>query len=157
FGINTAPDEWPKLKPAYRDQIKSLYLGPTHPGTDAPMLSGADEIVNTPLGEETALNQAAAVKATGAVSRESVVELMRLIVGEFTSLKALAKKWAMEYRLDAAQKRVDERSKRLAAHAAPDHLEHWAAQTETQLAVLGTVRQAVAHATETEKQFAGFG
>ncbi|GIK37834.1 MAG: hypothetical protein BroJett011_16670 [Chloroflexota bacterium] len=156
FGFQMGPDEWPKLKQGYREQIKSLYSGPFHSGTDAPLIKGPEGQLAGPFGEEAALNQAADVKPKADVNREAVIERMRLIVGEFAWLKDLVKKWSLDGQLEPARQKVDERSKVVAADKGPDTAMSWAGQTEVQLEVLGMVRNAVIIATNVEKQFAGF-
>lgn len=96
FGFQMGPDEWPKLKEGYRRQISALYVGPFHPGTNAPMIAKPEDQLAGPLGEEAALNQAAGVKSKAPANREAVIERMRLIVGEFAWLKGLVKKWSLK-------------------------------------------------------------
>lgn len=156
FGFQMGPDEWPKLKEGYRQQISSLYSGPFHPGTQAPLINSSTSQLAGPLGEEAALNQAAGVKPQSDTSREAVIERMRLIMGEFSWLKDMVKKWNLDGKLEPARQKVDERSKVVAADKGSDTATNWAGQTEAQLEVLGMVRNAVTIAANIEKQFTGF-
>lgn len=156
FGFATGPGDWPKLKQRYRQRISDNYIGPFHPGTDAPMIGGPEGRLSGPQAEEAALNQAAGETPKGDASREAVIERMRLIVQEFGWLQGLAKKWSLDTRLEPARSRVDERSRQLAADPGSAAAVRWAAQTEAQLEVLGTARNAVTVAASTERQFAAF-
>jgi len=155
FGFDTRFENRQKLKPAYRDELDRIQGSNDYHGSTG----GADpasQILAGPLGDEAALNQGKHVKPTPGISKGAIVERMRNIVGELDWLQKSVERWGQQSLLDAARKKVDERSRHLDKAEDPDAAAAWDGQSQAQLQVVGFCRNAVQTAAAQEDAFKTF-
>lgn len=160
FGFQTDPDSIRHLKPAYRDQLQKIQGSNDYHGSVVPEHGRPDDpvgqLLGGPLGDEAAKNQARDIKPTPDVSKAGIVERMRAIVGEFEWLQQSVKPWGQEALLDAAKHKVDQRSRELAKTSDPGAGGDWDGQSQVQLEVVQTARNAVHVAARQEEAFKTF-
>lgn len=159
FGFDTSPENKGRLKQSYRDQIDRITGNNAYKGSAAPMPGtfGAEgEVLAGPLGDEAALNQSRHILPTPGASKAIVVERMRKIAGDFTSIQKKVARWGQQGLLDAAKHKVEARSQQLDKERQEARGLDWDGQTQVQVEVLGTVENAVEFAGKQADSFASF-
>ncbi|MEO7735406.1 MAG: hypothetical protein ABIY55_30920 [Kofleriaceae bacterium] len=160
FGFQTDPDSIGHLKPTYRDQLQKIQGSSDYHGSAVPEHGRPDDpvgqLLGGPLAAEAAKNQARAIKPTPNLSKAGIVERMRAIVSELDWLKQSVKPWGQEALLDAARHKVDQRSRELDKASDPAAGGDWDGQSQVQLEVVQTARNAVQVAARQEEAFKTF-
>jgi hypothetical protein len=160
FGFRSDPDNLGKLKPTYREQLQRIQGRSDYHGSHVPAHGLVDDpigqVLGGPLAAEATKNQAKDVPPTPNLTKPAVVERMRVIVGEFDWLQQSVKPWGQETLLDEAKHKVDQRSRELDKTGDPAAGAEWDGQSQIQLEVVQTARNAVQVAARQEEAFKTF-
>lgn len=160
FGFQSDAENLGKLKPGYREQLRQIQGNSDYHGSAAPahgLLGEAPaQVLAGPLGDEAAKNQAKGVKPTSGLTKEGLVERLRVIVGELDWLQQSVKRWGQEALVDAVKQKVDQRSRALDKDGDPAAGAEWDGQSQLQLEVVQTCRNAVQVAAKQEEAFKTF-
>jgi hypothetical protein len=155
FGFDTSGPNKAKLVQRYRDELDRIQSNTSYHGS--PGGSPAAQVLAGPLADEAAINQAKGVaKPTPGISKAVVVERMRNIVAEFNWLQTSVARWSLQSTLEAAKQQVDARSRQIDGEPENTAGTEWDSQSQSQLHLLGSCRNAVKTAIAQEDVFKGF-